>query len=214
MEKILDNAEREFAVRGYVATPLWRIAAAAKVNQALINYYFGSKERLYLAIFMRRGLELAEERLRHLTELESTKGPLLGIEDLVRGFLLPVIRMLYRERDGRDFIRLQARLHNEPTEITTKLRAVVYDKATRAYIDKFKVALPDVDPGAMVWRMTMMIGAYLYVISDPNRLEQLSNGQCDAKDPDELVRQLTAFFTGGFMAPMERRDERSTAMVA
>jgi hypothetical protein len=71
-----------------------------------------------------------------------------------------------------------------------------------------------VDPDAMVWRMTMMIGAYLYVISDPNRLEQLSNGRCDAKDPDELVRQFTAFFTGGFMAPIERRDERLPAMVA
>jgi len=37
-------------------TPLQKIAKGAKVNQALISYYFGSKEKLYQAVFLRRGL--------------------------------------------------------------------------------------------------------------------------------------------------------------
>jgi AcrR family transcriptional regulator len=202
MEKILNCAEREFAAHGYSATPLRKIAAAARVNQALLIYYFGSKEKLYQAVFMRRGLELTHKRLQLLEELEENSDKPLTVEALVASFLLPAVSM-YQQKDGRDFLKLQARLQSEPKEITAKLRATVYDKATRIYIEKFKMALPHIDPKAMVWRMTMMIGAYLYVISDPNRLEQLSDGACTADDEAQVIHQFSTFFTGGFKYPME-----------
>ena len=203
MEKILNCAEKEFAVRGYSATPLHKIATGAKVNQALISYYFGSKEKLYQAVFLRRGLELTRERLRLLDELENrTSGP-PTVEDLIRSFLVPAISMMYQGNDRRDFLRLQARLQNEPKEITAKLRAIVYDEATRRYIESFKAALPQIDPTAIVWRMVMMIGAYLYIVSDASRLEQLSNGLCDANDQEDVIRQLSAFLTGGFKYPLK-----------
>jgi AcrR family transcriptional regulator len=210
-EKILNCAEREFSAHGYTATPLRKIAAAAKVNQALIIYYFGSKEKLYQAVFLRRGLELTERRLRMLDEIARKKSGKLTVEDLVRSFLYPAIQMLRQKSDGREFLRLQARLQSEPTAITSKLRAAVYDKATRAYIQRFRAALPRVDAAAIVWRMTMMIGAYLYVISDPARLEQLSDGACDARDYDEMLQQFLSFFAGGFKAPVTAGGTRLLA---
>lgn len=202
MERILDCAEKEFAARGYSATPLHRIAAAAKVNQALISYYFGSKEKLFRAVFLRRGLELTRERLRLLEELEKRKGRPPAVEELIRSFLVPALSMMYQGNDRRDFLRLQARLQNEPREITGQLRAVVYDEATRRYIDAFRTALPHIDPKAIVWRVVMMIGAYLYIVSDASRLEQLSNGLCKANDQEEVIRQLSSFLAGGFKFPL------------
>ena len=58
-------------------------------------------------------------------------------------------------------------------------------------------------PAAIVFRMVMMIGAYLYVVSDSNRLEQLSDGHCDAEDQAEVIRQVCAFLTGGFKYPLK-----------
>lgn len=208
MVKILNCAEKEFAARGYSATPLRKIASAVRINQALINYYFGSKEKLYQAVFLRRGLELAHKRLRLLEDLERNTDKPLTVEALVGSFLQPAISMLYQD-NGKDFLRLQARLHSEPKEITAKLRASIYDATTRAYIERFKVALPHIDPKAMVWRMTMMIGAYLYVIADPYRLEQLSDGTCSADDEEEVIRQFSTFFTGGFESPMDPSSPRS-----
>jgi AcrR family transcriptional regulator len=201
-EAILNCAEREFSARGYSATSLRVIAAAADVNQALIIYHFRSKENLYLEVFMRRGLQLTESRLHLLDELIASGSGRPTVEALVRSFLSPAIEML-KSKDGRDFLRLQARLQSEPAEVTSKLRATVYDRATRAYIEAFKAAVPDIDASAMVWRMTMMIGAYLYVVSDPTRLAQLSDGSCDAGDHDEMLRQFSSFFTGGFRAPLD-----------
>lgn len=203
IEKILNCAEKEFAARGYKGTPLRKIATRAKVNQALINYYFGSKEKLFQAVFLRRGLELTRERLRLLDEFENRKSGPPTVEELIRSFLVPAITMRYQGSDGRAFLRLQARLHSEPKEITGELRRVVYDEATLRYIDAFEAALPHIDRSTIIWRMTMMIGAYLYIVADASRLEQLSNGSCNATDKDEVVRQLSAFLAGGFKSPLK-----------
>jgi AcrR family transcriptional regulator len=206
MERILDCAEKEFAARGYTSTPMQQIAKSAKVNQALISYYFGSKEKLYRAIFLRRGLELSAERLRLLDELQQRGSP-PTLDELIRSFLLPAIKMRYGPNNRSDFLRLQSRLQNEPKEITGKLRAVVYDKVTRRYIEAFSTALPHIDPKTIVWRVVMMIGAYLYVVSDESRLEQLSDGQCDARDEEEVMRQISTFLSGGFNSRPDASDQ-------
>jgi AcrR family transcriptional regulator len=202
IDKILNVAEREFAARGFKGTPLRRIASGAKINQALINYYFGSKEKLFHAIFLRRGSELTRERLRLLDELESRSSKRPTVEELIKSFLSPAIIMRDRVSDGRAFLRLLARLQNEPKEMSGKIRKTVFDEATLRYIQAFKAALPQVDQSTIVWRMTMMIGAYLYIAADASRLEQLSNGLCDASDENEVIRQLSAFMTGGFKASL------------
>jgi len=201
IEKIQNVAEREFAANGYEGTPLRKIASGAKVNQALINYYFGSKEELYLAIFLRRGSELTKERIRLLDALER-RPTRPTVEELIRSFLVPAITMRDRVSDGQDFLRLLARLQSEPQKIAKKIRETVFDGATFRFIDAFKSALPQIDQSTIVWRVTMMIGSYLYIVADASRLEQLSDGMCDGADVDEIVRQLSAFLAGGFGARM------------
>jgi AcrR family transcriptional regulator len=50
---ILDAAEQVFADDGYDAASLVRIGEAAGVSRATPSYFFGSKERLYLAVLER-----------------------------------------------------------------------------------------------------------------------------------------------------------------
>jgi TetR/AcrR family transcriptional regulator len=52
-ERILSAAKREFAESGYQGSRLGSIARKARVNQALIHYYFGNKERLYQEVLRR-----------------------------------------------------------------------------------------------------------------------------------------------------------------
>jgi AcrR family transcriptional regulator len=49
-EKIIKAASRAFADSGYEGASIRVIVAAADVNQAAINYHFGSKEGLYRAV--------------------------------------------------------------------------------------------------------------------------------------------------------------------
>ncbi|MGG3454572.1 TetR/AcrR family transcriptional regulator [Paenibacillus rhizolycopersici] len=52
-ERILNCAEELFANSSYSATRISDIAAKAGVNQALVHYYFDTKEKLYQAVLMR-----------------------------------------------------------------------------------------------------------------------------------------------------------------
>ena len=48
--RILAAAEDEFANRGYEGASMDAIAARTHTTRALINYYFGAKEKLYIAV--------------------------------------------------------------------------------------------------------------------------------------------------------------------
>ena len=53
-DHILDVAEKIFSEVGYDGASTRMISGEAGVNMAMLNYYFGSKEGLYLAIFERK----------------------------------------------------------------------------------------------------------------------------------------------------------------
>ncbi len=65
-EHIMDIAEKLFAEFGYEAVSTRTLAKEAAVNIAMISYYFGSKEELYIAVIERRLISLKE--LVHITE--------------------------------------------------------------------------------------------------------------------------------------------------
>lgn len=49
-DNILQVAEDIFYQKGFALTTIRDIADKAKMNNAVVNYYFGSKENLYLTI--------------------------------------------------------------------------------------------------------------------------------------------------------------------
>ena len=53
-DHILDVAEKVFADLGYDGASTRTISGEAGVNMAMLNYYFGSKEGLFLAVFERK----------------------------------------------------------------------------------------------------------------------------------------------------------------
>src|SRR3546814_12975113 len=66
---------------------------------------------------------------------------------------------------GMAFVRLQSRLHYEPEDLAMNLRREVYDLSTRRYVKAFLKVLPKVDPADVDWRMAIMIGSLLYMLS-------------------------------------------------
>ncbi|AET94602.1 TetR/AcrR family transcriptional regulator [Caballeronia cordobensis] len=196
-ENILDAAEVDFSQRGYAGTSLKEVAASCGVTQALITYYFGTKQQLFEQVFLRRALLVSEERVTLLRELTDAKSA--NVRDIVRAFLLPLVAL--RGTDGgRAFIRLQARLHTEPPEISYNLRSTAYGDSTDAYVEALRAALPGLPAKDLYWRVTMMIGAYLYAFSDTHRLDVLAKGACDPWDANETLEQLTSFIVGGLEA--------------
>ncbi|MFO1316152.1 MAG: TetR/AcrR family transcriptional regulator [Burkholderiales bacterium] len=75
--RILAAAVAEFASRGFKGASMDAIAARTSTTRALINYYFGSKERLYLEVLESVYAEIREAEhhleLDHLPPVEALR---------------------------------------------------------------------------------------------------------------------------------------------
>ncbi len=73
--EILAAAVAEFASRGFKGASMDAIAARTSTTRALINYYFGSKEKLYLAVLEQVYAEIRDAEhaldLDHLPPVEA-----------------------------------------------------------------------------------------------------------------------------------------------
>lgn len=73
-QKIIRAADKLFTQKGYAATRTREIAEEAGANLALLNYYFGSKEKLFKKV--------VQEKLKMLL---GAMGPILSDESITLG---------------------------------------------------------------------------------------------------------------------------------
>ena len=97
--RILDAAHRCLAAKGYGALSVREIARDAGVNHALINYYFGTKDRLVIAVL--------DEANRKLLQRQRTMYASPG------GFAAKwaEARRFYEDDLASGFVRVQAELY-------------------------------------------------------------------------------------------------------
>ena len=74
---IVAAAIEEFAARGYKGASMDAIAARTRATRALINYYFGAKEKLYIAVLEQVYAEIREAEgeldLDHLAPVDAIR---------------------------------------------------------------------------------------------------------------------------------------------
>ena len=200
--RILDVAEELFGRSGYAGTTTRAIASRARVNVGQLHYYFDSKRAIFEAVVARHGRDVTERRRRLLREAEARhpRGvvPLEVLVDaLVRSLLLPE-----PSQDGRRAsMQMHARLFTDPDETASIVRADIYDETNALYVAAIRRALPDVPAKTLYWRYYFMMGAYVWTLLQPGRLEAISQGRCDPADMAAAVREIVPFLCAGLAAP-------------
>ncbi|WP_108263142.1 TetR/AcrR family transcriptional regulator [Mangrovicoccus ximenensis] len=199
-DAILDQAEFCFAAAGFAGASLRDIATRAGVNQALLRYYFGSKQDLFDAVFRRRGGMLSGRR--HVLLDRALADPAPSVDALVRAYLQPQWEMKRSGPGGAAFIALQARVHAEPEAHALELRREVYDPSLKRYIDALADLLPAIPRDILATRMAFLVGAYLFMLNDLGRLADLSEGQIREIPAEDMLEQLICFLSAGLRAPI------------
>ncbi|MEC3913795.1 TetR family transcriptional regulator [Nocardia sp. CDC160] len=110
-ERIIEAAERLIAERGQ-AVPLRDIAAAAgQRNNSAIQYHFGSRDGLILAVVEHRLATLEVRRLELLAE-QSAAGA-TGVHDLLEALVIPMLEL--SDQQGIDhYGRFLEQIHTHP----------------------------------------------------------------------------------------------------
>lgn len=104
-ERILAAALPLFARQGPEGLGIRRLALAAKVNLAAVNYHFGSKQALFREVCLRRLRATNAERDRLLLPLEAARGR-PEPEAVLRAYLGPVVAAAGGDPANLLFLRL------------------------------------------------------------------------------------------------------------
>jgi AcrR family transcriptional regulator len=201
-EIILDTAERLFAERSFASVSLREITAEAGVNLAAVNYHFGSKDALLLAVFKRRAVDLNRERLNLLREAEvrAGDGP-VPLYDILHALVCPPIRWTQRPGSGPSvFIQFMGRVR---TDGTPEMRNLM-DKEVghlQPFANSLTRTLPDLPRDEIFWRLHFTLALMHYTITDLRRLDAISGGICDLGDTDALIARMVGFAVAGFETP-------------
>lgn len=113
-QRILDAARRVFIRRGTAGARMQEIAAEAGVNQALLHYYFRSKDRLAAVVFR-------EAAARLLPAIAELLGSDASIEEKVERFVQLYIDSVRQSPFIPGY--LVAELHQQPERLTTLIDA-------------------------------------------------------------------------------------------
>ncbi len=85
-ERILNAGLKEFSFRGYAGTRMDKIAIRAKINKAMLFYYFSSKENLYHEV-LKHAVRSIIPKIRNIILLEqSPDGFLEKLPEVYIGF--------------------------------------------------------------------------------------------------------------------------------
>ncbi|XKH10362.1 TetR/AcrR family transcriptional regulator [Novosphingobium sp. BL-52-GroH] len=197
---ILRAAEAVIAERGYESASLREITSRAGVDLALVNYHFGSKERLYIAILSRRNTAINRKRLQQLEQARHDAAPYpIAVDRIVDCFLEPIFERLVAKAPGwRNWGRIAARINSTPPVLTHQREEV--DEFSLVFIRELQRSLPQVDPGSLYFRYAFMAAVVIEVLHSTPRVWNMSEGAVDMRDVARAAAEARAFILTGISA--------------
>ena len=178
--QILETSEQLFAVHGCEGTTVREIAKAAKINLAMVSYYFGSKEKLIESLFKYR-TENTESNVEAVVS-DANLEPLQKMERLVEGFIVNVFskKDFYKIMMAEQMLNKNVRIIDFIKQL--KLRyAVLFNQVIEEGLDKKHFTTnPDV-----VLLITSMTGTVIQMLINMKyykeyyKLKDLKNDQLE-----------------------------------
>lgn len=200
-ERILDVSEKLFADGSYASVSVRTVTSEANVNLSAVNYYFGSKQGLFQAVFVRRATEMNYERLKLLQEADEkarAEGREVSLKEIISSMITPPIFWLYDQEQGLSgYIRFLARAYlEEASDMVNVMREEVdvFDKFV-PYLRKLKPRLTEED---IYWRIHFMMGAMHHTINHLDRISLLSHKACQTGTREITRDRLVSFCCEGF----------------
>lgn len=197
-DKILDQAERLFASKGFDAVSIREITGAAGSNLAAVNYHFGNKSNLYLEVFRERWIERTRRVRKGFAEqLSGKEQPALRdiVESMARSFVDGPL-----SDDERDcHVQLMQR---ELTHPGGALKMVVEEVMLPYQKELNRLVRPNLPPrvGEEELRLCLLgiLGMTLYFTFARPAVSMVLGREYDRGFKAELIRHITDFALNGF----------------
>jgi AcrR family transcriptional regulator len=202
-ERLLDEAEKLFAQKGFAAVSVREITAMAESHLSAVNYHFGTKKNLYLSVFQERWIPRAKmiaERLREIdangiTSAEEIVHTLA--ESFLMGFGDTTVRQMHHQLIYREM--------SQPTEALE----MIAEEVTKPFFLGVKEKIQDIMPGGqngndMFLCIFSVFAQIIFFNFGRNMVSLLTGRQYDQAFQDQVVKHITDFSLYGLSGrPME-----------
>ena len=188
-EALLDAAEALFMEKGFAATSLRSVAAAADANLAATHYHFGSKQGLLEAVVHRRVTPINQARLANLDQLEN-ENPDYKVEDILFAFLQP-----FMDGAAKNLPALIGRIFSEPPAVSRPLLEKQFGEVMARYGQALSRILPNLSTEELGWRIHYLVGSMLQTVNLDTPIG--SPGETELCK----FRHLIHFASAGFKSP-------------
>lgn len=188
--RILDIAERHFALYGYEGTSLRGIIKDAAVNVAAVAYHFGSKDALLIAVIERFAAPVVEQQLERLKLVMQQ--PDVQTTDVLRAFYEPplvLIKGLGEQGEIRSLFL--GRFQTEPEPVFS-LVDKNYAGCRDAFIGAFRRVNPGLSEADYQWNFEFMLSLILCFLTRQRPIRQRYADESDWHVA-EVVDRLVAF---------------------
>jgi AcrR family transcriptional regulator len=201
-QRIIEAAEKLFAMRGVEAVSIRDITRAAGVNLAAINYHFRTKYGLAGEVFKQCIDPVNARRLELLDNVEKKAGAKApALEAVLEAMIRPCVeRGFDHKQDNETFLRLTGRCLSEPNVEIDEIVRPLFDKLIRRFEAAFLRALPGLDSEELFWRIKFMAGALHYSLLTCGKQKYLPVKLRKTLNAEGLIQRLVTFTAAGLRA--------------
>ncbi|AEH44023.1 regulatory protein TetR [Thermodesulfatator indicus DSM 15286] len=194
-ERLIEVAERLFAEKGFKGVSVREITSQAKVHLGAINYYFGSKEGLYLEVFQTRFLERAK-RLKETFE-KNLKDDDPNLEGVIRAFAKAIISGPLTEEEREIHFKLLAREMVRPSSILKLIVEEALNPFLVSFEEALKIYLPSLPPEKMRMAVLSILAQILYFNFARPKVQEVTGQKFDAHFEKFLIEHVVSFSLKG-----------------
>ena len=203
---ILHAANHHFAHHGFRGASLRDIARDAGVSLTLLNHHFGSKLQLLAAVIEAHRAVLDRRATALLEVMERGPGN-YTLDDLVQVW----IRLGFEtaaQPEGEMFLRLVARVIDDPSEEAVQVVREKLDDAALVFIDGLQQIYPDATRYAAASAYIFVSAAMLKFLVSSKRLFRLARASLPNHAQSEDEARLSRFLVAGIEAALSQPEEQ------
>ncbi|MHC4545895.1 MAG: TetR/AcrR family transcriptional regulator [Planctomycetota bacterium] len=199
-DRLLDAAEQLFSEHGFEGASVRDIAGAAGCNIAAVNYYFGSKDKLYTEVWRRQLVQMRDARLQAIEQVMCESGGKPSLEDLLKSFANAFIGPFVDESRSRWLMRLMAR---EMVDQHVHVNVFV-DEVIKPTMSAMGGALMKACPGLEESKIPLLIvflaGQLIHVVHVKAMFDQTEIPGMSPFDLNEAIDNIVKFSAAGIRA--------------
>ena len=195
-ERLLDEAEKLFAEKGFDGVSVREITAKADAHVSAINYHFGTKKNLYLSVFQERWIPRAERIKARLELLDNSTSTLEQVvhalaEGFLKGFASDQERLMHQQLMHREI--------NQPTEALSMIAEQVTKPAFMQLEDIIRARMPSANEnGSDMFLCIFSVFSQVLLFNFGKNLVSLLTGKkYDQAFHEHVVDHITRFSLHG-----------------